>query len=133
MIGPWWAFLIIRDAFMGIRRFKDFERSLGIAKNTLASRLKHLVDAGLLEKIPDPSGSKYFEYQLTEKGTELFPILVAIAQWGDKWAAHEYGPSFNIIDRRDGQPLPPQRLTDHSGEPIPRECLGYAPGRGAPS
>lgn len=129
MIGPWWAFLILRDAFMGIRRFKEFERSLGIAKNTLSSRLKLLVDNGLLKKMPAADGSKYAEYHLTEKGKELFPILVSISQWGDKWAAHEDGPKVVIIDKRDGDPIPQQTIMDRSGKPIPEGAIGM---RGAP-
>lgn len=130
MIGPWWAFLILRDAFMGVRRFRDFERSLGIAKNTLSNRLKLLVDNGLLDKVPAADGSKYAEYQLTDKARELFPILVAVAQWGDKWAVHEDGPSFVIIDKRDGEPIPHQTITDRSGRPIPEAAIGVKPGPG---
>ena len=124
VIGPWWTFLILRDAFMGVRRFKDFERSLGIAKNTLSNRLKLLVDNGLLDKTPGADGSKYSEYQLTEKGKELFPILTALAQWGDKWAAHEDGPSFTIIDKRSGSPIPQQVIVDDTGNPIPEKAIG---------
>ena len=124
MIGPWWAFLILRDAFMGVRRFKDFERSLGIAKNTLASRLKLLVENGLLDKVAASDGSKYSEYQLTQKGQELFPILLAISQWGDRWAAHEDGPRFATVDTRDGAEIPPQMIMDADGAPIPPSAIG---------
>ncbi len=130
VIGPWWALLIIRDAFMGVRRFKDFEKSLGIAKNTLTTRLNSLVEQNILERVPDAKGSKYLEYQLTEKGRELFPVIVALAQWGDKWAAHEDGPSFEIIDTRDGDPIPAQTIRDRAGQIIPREFLGQRPGPG---
>ena len=124
-IGPWWSFLIIRDAFMGVRRFRDFERSLGIAKNTLTKRLSQLVDEDLLDKVPASDGSKYAEYQLTEKGRELFPILLALTQWGDKWAAHENGPSFAIIDKTDGQPLPLQRIRNRAGRTVAPQDIGY--------
>lgn len=127
MIGPWWTFMILRDAFMGVRRFKDFERSLGIAKNTLSSRLKHLVENGLLEKSRAADGSKYSEYQLTAKGRELLPILVSISQWGDKWAAHDDGPKFVMIDTRDGSPLPKQTIMDKTGKPMPEGTIGMRP------
>lgn len=130
VIGPWWALLIIRDAFMGVRRFKDFQKSLGIAKNTLTSRLNSLVDGGILERVPDPKGSKYLEYQLTQKGLELFPVIVALSQWGDKWEVHPDGPSFEIIDTRDGEQIPLQTLRGRDGEPIPREHLGQRDGPG---
>lgn len=130
VIGPWWALLIIRDAFMGIRRFKDFEKSLRIAKNTLTTRLNSLVDGGILERVPDPQGSQYLEYQLTEKGLALFPVIVALSQWGDKWAVHEDGPSFEIIDTRDGEPIPQQAIQGRDGLPIPPEYLGQRAGPG---
>ena len=130
VIGPWWALLIIRDAFMGVRRFKDFEKSLRIAKNTLTTRLNSLVDGGILERVPDPQGSQYLEYQLTEKGLALFPVIVALSQWGDKWAVHEDGPSFEIIDTRDGEPIPQQAIQGRDGLPIPPEHLGQRAGPG---
>lgn len=130
VIGPWWAMLIVRDAFMGVRRFKDFEKSLGIAKNTLTARLNGLVDGGILERVPDAKGSKYLEYQLTDKGRALFPVIVALSQWGDNWAVHEDGPSFEIIDTRDGEPIPPQAILGKDGLPIPREFLSQRPGPG---
>ena len=130
VIGQWWSFLIIRDAFMGIRRFKDFERSLGIAKNTLTKRLTLLVENGLLEKVPASDGSKYAEYQLTEKGRDLFPVMLALTQWGDKWAEHENGRTFVIIDERSGQEIAHQRVRDESGELIPADKIGLKPAPG---
>lgn len=124
IIGPWWTMVILRDAFLGISRFKDFERSLGIAKNTLSNRLSLLVENGLLTKEPAQDGSKYAEYQLTEKARELFPILVAVSQWGDKWAAHEDGPELIVIDKRDGDPIPRQLLMGSDGKPMPRDAIG---------
>lgn len=124
IIGPWWSFLILRDAFMGVRRFKDFERSLGIAKNTLSNRLKLLVENDLLEKTSATDGTKYEEYHLTQKGRELFPVLVAITQWGDKWAVHENGPSFEIIDTRTKSAIPPLALLGSDGQPLPEEFIG---------
>ena len=106
LVGSWWSLLIIRDAMMGARRFKHFEASLGIAKNTLTSRLNELVEGGILQRVPAPNGSGYDEYQLTEMGRDLAPVMIAFAQWGDKWAAHEDGPSTIIIDRQTGERLP---------------------------
>lgn len=103
-VGSWWSLLIIRDALMGARRFGQFERSLGIAKNTLATRLGELVDADILHKVAT-EGSSYREYELTAKGRDLAPVLVALAQWGDRWAAHERGPSFAFIDTKTGKEI----------------------------
>ena len=87
---------------MGARRFKDFEHSLGIAKNTLTTRLTQLTDNGILEKVPAADGSGYQDYALTEKGLELAPVIIALAQWGDTWAVHHDGPSFALVDSQTG-------------------------------
>jgi len=105
-VGSWWSLLIIRDAMMGARRFKHFHKSLGIAKNTLTSRLGDLVESGILEKVPAADGLNYEEYRLTERGRELAPVIISLAQWGDKWAAHEHGPSTLITDKASGEKLP---------------------------
>ncbi len=79
-IGEWWSLLIVRDALGGIRRFSDFQKSLGLAKNVLSTRLKKLVACGILEQVPASDGSAYREYALTPKGRELFPVIVALRQ-----------------------------------------------------
>ncbi|MEM1249156.1 MAG: helix-turn-helix domain-containing protein [Acidobacteriota bacterium] len=105
-VGSWWSLLILRDAMMGARRFKHFERSLGIAKNTLTKRLAQLVDAEILERVAAADGSAYDEYVLTERGRELAPVMIALSQWGDKWVAHPNGPSTEIVDGATGERLP---------------------------
>ncbi len=106
IVGSWWALLIIRDAMMGARRFKHFEKSLGIAKNTLAARLNELIDAGILVKVSGSNGSAFDEYVLTEQGRDLAPVMIALSQWGDRWVAHENGTSTEIIDALSGERLP---------------------------
>lgn len=105
LVGSWWSLLIIRDAMLGARRFTHFQKSLGIAKNTLTVRLNQLVEGGILAKVAASDGSAYDEYQLTEQGQELTPIILSLAQWGDKWAAHPNGPSFEYFDRQTGDDL----------------------------
>ena len=105
-VGSWWSLLIIRDAMMGARRFKHFEKSLGIAKNTLTTRLGELIEGGILEKVPAKDGSAFEEYALTSRGRDLAPVIIALSQWGDKWVAHEKGPSTIIIDAETGEKLP---------------------------
>jgi len=83
IIGDRWSLLLVRDAFVGITRFSDFQRSLGLARNILASRLKDLVTAGILEVVPAGDGSAYHEYALTETRRELFSLIVALRQWGE--------------------------------------------------
>jgi DNA-binding HxlR family transcriptional regulator len=81
-VGDAWSVLIVRDSFRGKRRFGEFEKSLGIAKNILTARLRKLVAAGVLEQIPASDGSAYHDYVLTDKGRGLVPVLVALGQWG---------------------------------------------------
>src|SRR3984885_5749221 len=80
-IGDWWSLLIIRDAFLGKRRFGEFQKSLGLAKNILTVRLRALIDDGILQTAPASDGSAYQEYVLTPKGRGVFPVLVALRQW----------------------------------------------------
>src|SRR5262245_48972289 len=82
-IGDWWSLLIIRDAFFGKRRFGEFQKSLGVARNILTVRLKKLVSRGVLEVVPASDGSAYREYVLTEKGRGLDIVLVALREWGE--------------------------------------------------
>src|SRR5689334_20385169 len=80
-VGDWWSLLIIRDAFVGKKRFGEFQRSLGVAKNILTVRLKKLVADGVLEMAPASDGSAYSEYVLTDKGRRLFLVIVALGEW----------------------------------------------------
>ncbi|UTW56509.1 helix-turn-helix domain-containing protein [Kordiimonas sp. SCSIO 12610] len=117
-VGSWWSLLIIRDAMMGARRFKDFESSLGIAKNTLTNRLKELLDNGILKQVEPENGSKYLDYELTEKGRDLAPIIMTLAQWGDKWSVHEDGPSFELRNKRSDEEISRLWPRDHDGTAI---------------
>lgn len=82
VIGDWWSLLIVRDAFDGVRRFSEFQKGLGMAKNILSTRLRTLVAQGILEIAPASDGSAYQEYILTDKGRALFPVIVGLRQWG---------------------------------------------------
>ena len=131
-VGSWWALLIIRDAMMGARRFKHFETSLGIAKNTLTNRLGQLIDAGILEKVAGSNGSAFDEYVLTEQGRELAPVMIALSQWGDKWVPHAKGSSTEIIDARDGTPLPQIWPRRTNGEALPLDGISMRRANNAP-
>ena len=131
-VGSWWALLIIRDAMMGARKFSHFERSLGIAKNTLSTRLSELVDGGILEKVSPNEGSPREEYVLTERGRDLAPVIIALAQWGDRWVAHEEGPSTMITDVETGEKLPRIWPRRDNGEPMPLNGIGMKRSDDAP-
>src|SRR6201998_1184326 len=107
-IGEWWSLLIVRDALGGIRRFSDFQKNLGLAKNILSTRLKKLVASGIMEQVPASDGSAYREYALTKKGRELFPVIVALRQWGENYLFSRGEKRLQIVDK--GTRKRPRRL-----------------------
>lgn len=104
-IGDWWSLLIVRDAFDGLRRFGEFQRSLGVAKNILTARLRQLLDAGILELTPAVDGGRYGEYVLTSRGRELFPVIVALRQWGESHFFRRNEPHSVLLDRENNRPV----------------------------
>lgn len=102
VVGERWTLLILREAFYGQRRFEDLQRTLGVARNLLATRLATLVEHGLLERRPykEPGSRERFEYRLTERGIDLFPILLALMEWGDRHLGDEEGTPV-IVQHRD--------------------------------
>ena len=106
LIGDRWSLLIVRDAFDGMRRFGDFQRSLGVARNILSDRLKKLVDAGVLAMQDASDGTAYQEYVLTAKGESLFPVVVALRQWGEHNLFESGEHHSLLIDKNTGQQIP---------------------------
>jgi DNA-binding HxlR family transcriptional regulator len=104
VLGDWWSLLIIRDAFLGIRRFSEFQKNLGCAKNILTVRLRALVEHGILTTAPASDGSAYQEYLLTSKGRGVFPILVALRQWSEEFGDAS-GIATLLVDRSTGKPV----------------------------
>jgi DNA-binding HxlR family transcriptional regulator len=104
-IGDWWSLLIIRDALLGRRRFGEFQKSMGLAKNILTVRLRALVDRGILEMAPASDGSAYQEYVLTPKGRGLFPVLVALRQWTEQFDETPHEIATILVDRDSGRPV----------------------------
>lgn len=92
LLGDWWTPLVLREAFYGTKRFDDFQRVLGIGRNVLTQRLNRLVTEEILERVPYQDRPVRYEYVLTGKGRELFPVLAAINSWGDRWLAPDAGP-----------------------------------------
>ena len=87
MVGEWWTLLILRDLFAGMSRYDEIREDLGIASNMLAARLKRLLDAGIVERAVAPDDARSWRYGLTEKGRDLFPVVLSLMAWGDKWTA----------------------------------------------
>ncbi len=96
VVGEWWTMLVIREAFNGVRRFDEFQGRLGIARNVLAARLQSLVDNGVLERRQYQDRPPRCEYRLTEKGRDLYPVLVSMLTWGDRWTAGPEGPPMKL-------------------------------------
>jgi DNA-binding HxlR family transcriptional regulator len=107
VLGERWTLLVLREAFYGVRRFEDFQRHIGCARNVLASRLAGLVEEGVMRREPyrEPKRRARHEYRLTEKGRDLLPILIALMQWGDRWRAGEGGPAVEVRHRGCGAPV----------------------------
>ena len=114
-IGDWWSLLIIRDAFLGLRRFNELQKSIGLAKNILTVRLRALVERGILATAPASDGSAYQEYVLTPKGRGLFPILVAMRQWSEEFSADAGGFPTLLVDRAKGRPVRKLELRSEDG------------------
>jgi DNA-binding HxlR family transcriptional regulator len=122
-IGDRWSLMIVRDAFDDIRRFSEFQKSLGVARNILASRLKTLVEVGVFEVCPASDGSAYKEYVLTEKGREIFPIVVSLRQWGERFQFAPHETRSMLLDNASGQPLMRMTVRSASGESLgPSDC-----------
>ena len=114
-IGDWWSLLIIRDALLGRRRFGEFQKGLGLAKNILAVRLRTLVDRGILETAPASDGSVYQEYVLTPKGRGVFPVLVALRQWSEEFDEAPDEIATILVDRETGRPVKKLELRAQDG------------------
>lgn len=119
-IGDWWSLLIVRDAMMGLRRFGEFHKSLGLAKNILAARLRKLTDEGVLATVPVAGASGRRDYVLTQKGRELLPILVALRQWAERHSFDGSACSTALVDVATGLPVRPLELRSQDGR-----TLGY--------
>jgi DNA-binding HxlR family transcriptional regulator len=104
-VGEWWSLLIVRECTLGTSRFDEFQRRLGIARNVLTNRLNHLCEQGILRKVPIGDSERFFQYQLTPKGDALYPVLVALLQWGDRWAGAEEGGPIKLVDDSTGKPI----------------------------
>jgi DNA-binding HxlR family transcriptional regulator len=123
-IGDWWSLLIIRDATAGIVRFSEFQRSLGIPKNILSTRLKSMVEQEVMEIVPASDGSAYQEYVLTRKGEALLPTLVALGQWGDEYLFEPKELSSIPLDAKKKRPIQKLEMRSEDGRVLhPKDIL----------
>jgi DNA-binding HxlR family transcriptional regulator len=117
-IGDWWSLLIVRDAFDGVRRFSDFQKGLGVSKGILTTRLRDLVARGVLKMAPASDGSAYQDYVLTGKGHELFPVIVALRQWGQDHCFRPGERHSVLVENTTGVPLARLEVRSRSGRTL---------------
>lgn len=129
-VGEWWSILILRDAFLGVTQFDQFQKSLGIAPNMLTRRLNALVENGLLERRLYQQHPPRHEYVLTGRGRDFRPVLWALLAWGNKHFAPE-GPSVIVVDRETGRPADPVLVDRVTGKEMTAEKFRSAPGPAA--
>lgn len=130
VIGERWTLLILRDAFFGKKRFGQFEKSLGIAKNILAARLAMLVEEGIMEKRQSADGG-HPEYVLTQAGLELQPVLLSMTHWGDRHRPHPAGPRIVFVERSTGAPIRRMGVISDDGRTLNPRDIRATPGPGA--
>ena len=131
LIGERWTLLVIRDIFAGFRRFDEIQQDLGVARNVLAGRLQRLVDDGILERRPYSDTPPRYEYFLTEKGIDLWPILVAMMRWGDRHADWTDGPPLVVRHKDCGGEMDDHFICERCGERLRARDAFAAPGPGA--
>lgn len=125
LLGDRWTFLVLREAFFGVRRYGFFQRNLGIGRNVLANRLQALVEQDLLERVRYRTNPDWYEYRLTQSGLDLFPVILTIKAWADK---HILGPESSTLTLRhracDAE-LRPVVICESCGAPIAAHDVGY--------
>jgi DNA-binding HxlR family transcriptional regulator len=132
VLGDRWTLLVIRDAFLGVRRFDDFQRDLGVARNVLSDRLQRLTDEGLLERRRYRERPERFEYRLTEKGIALWPAIMTLMKWGDRYYAPPDGPPRVVRHRDCGGEITERLTCTACGAQLTARDVYSEPGPGAP-
>jgi DNA-binding HxlR family transcriptional regulator len=130
-IGDRWSILLLREAYYGTKRFDEFQYYVGLASNILSARLKKLVDAGIMTRVPLPEHTGRYEYGLTEKGRDFLPTYLALKKWGDDWLAEPAGPQVVFNDRSSGRPISYPELRTAEGKPLRLEDIEVTAGSGA--
>jgi len=132
VVGEWWSMLIVRDAFLDVTRFEAFQRRLGISRNILRDRLNALVEHGVLVRVPYSERPPRQEYRLTDKGRDLWPVLTAMRQWGDRYAAPQ-GPPVEMVHTGCGRVCQAVMVCDQCAERLTSRDVRVVAGAGRPS
>jgi DNA-binding HxlR family transcriptional regulator len=128
VIGDRWTLLILRDAFLGMRRFDQFQADLGTSRHRLADRLKKLTEQGILDRVPYQERPTRYQYRLTEKGRDLYPVIVSLTRWGDRWMAGDDGPPIELVHRACGKHVMPALTCPECGEAVGARDMQARPG-----
>jgi len=128
--GDSWTFLILREAYFGVRRFDQFQKQLATAPNILTDRLRKLVANGLLDRLQYSERPPRFEYRLTEKGLDLYPLIVLMMRWGDRWLDEGKGAPLLLTHKACGKVSHPVVICDCCGKPITAHEMEWRAGRG---
>ena len=127
-VGEWWSLLIVRECTEGVTRFDEFHQELGIARNTLTTRLERLTNLGILEKYPLEDRANTDGYRLTEKGEALYPVLVALMQWGDRWSVSSRKLRTKLVEDATGRPIEDITVRSKGGRPLSFRDVRVVPG-----
>lgn len=127
LLGDGWSLMIIREAFLGSRKFNDFERQLGIARNILTDRLRKLVEAGLLRRKASETDRRVVEYRLSAAGRALYPVLIALSQWVED---HLGDPTHSVryVEKSSGRDIAPVRVHSQDGRELDPSEIAMIPG-----
>ena len=129
-VGEWWTLLIVRDLLLGFDRFDDIQRDLGLATNVLTARLKRLREHGIVERHADPNDKRVWRYALTAQGKDLYPVLLALTAWGDKWRAPKGKAPLRVRHRACGHATHALPSCAACGEALALDQLAFEPGPG---
>jgi len=131
VMGDKWTILILRDAVIGTRTFAAFEKSLGISKSVLSQRLDFLLEEGVMDKMLVGIGSSRAEYVLTEKGRDLFTVIIALGQWGDKWIMGEGNEPWIVVDKKSMKPLKRVSVKTANNREVDLDAITFVAGPGS--
>src|SRR5215469_9784278 len=128
IVGEWWTLLIVREALLfGATRFGDFKRGLDIADNILTERLRRLTEQGIFTRANSADGTTHPEYRLTEMGEALFPVLMSLMQWGDRWISQGLGVPVKALERKSEQEVPALAVRSRRGRSLTPADVILAP------
>ncbi|MEI5996303.1 helix-turn-helix transcriptional regulator [Paraburkholderia bengalensis] len=130
-VGEWWTLLIVRECTQGLTRFDEFQKELGIARNVLTARLERLIELDIIERYPLPERANTYGYRLTDKGRELYPVLISLMQWGDRWLSRGGKPPLTLVDVESGKPVKPIVVQSRDGRTLSYNDVRFVPGPGA--